>query len=80
MSTDDKIGEELFIVTVRIINRLAAQEAIFRGDIALDINKAEYPLGVGVRQHQCGQAAHGMADEVEALETQLVNQRERRLD
>ena len=60
-----------------MINRLAAQKAVFRRDIALDIDKAQHPLGMGVRQHQRGEPTHRMTDQMKTGEAELIDHRQR---
>ena len=50
---------------------LSAQEAVFRRDVALDVDEAQNAGRIVMGQEQPGQPTHGVADEVEALDPQL---------
>jgi len=47
---------------------LPAQEAVFRDDVALNVDEAQDPAWILVCQLQRGQATHRMPDEVETLD------------
>jgi len=54
---------------------LPAQEAVFRGDVALDVDEAQDATWILVCQQQRGQATHGMPDEVEAPDSRVSQHR-----
>jgi hypothetical protein len=55
--------EEHVGILVRVAADLAAQEAVLRRQVALDVHEAGDPPGVAVGEQQRGQAAHGVSDE-----------------
>src|SRR5215472_1582271 len=61
----DEVVEEALGVVRRMGEDLPAQEAVFGGDVALDVGEAQDPAWILVGQQQRGQAAHGMPDQVE---------------
>src|SRR6516164_6808610 len=58
---------------------LTAQEAIFRGDVALDVDEAQDTGWLLVCQQHGGQPAHGMPDAVETSDPALFQDRPRGL-
>ncbi|MCY1546575.1 hypothetical protein D9M68_825770 [compost metagenome] len=72
----DEVVEETLGIFPDVIVDLPAEKAVFRGDIAFDIDEAQHPLRMLVGQHQRGEATHGMADQVEALDTEVLQQRQ----
>ncbi|MNH35057.1 hypothetical protein D3C79_957090 [compost metagenome] len=70
--TLDESREKLLWIIAWISVDLPAEKAIFRSNITLYIDEADYPLRELMGQHQCGQSAHGVADQVEALDTEML--------
>lgn len=52
-----------------MVDDLAAEEAVLGSDVALDVDEVRDPIGVAVGEEKCGQASHGVTDEVEAIDT-----------
>src|SRR6188472_2570025 len=67
----DEVVKEALGVAGGMGEDLPAQEAVFRGEVALDVDEAQDPTWVLVCQQQPGQAAHGMPDKVEAPDSRL---------
>src|SRR3974377_1807441 len=72
--------EEAIVVGRGMGEDLPAQEAIFRGEVAFDVSKAQDAERFLVRQQQRGQAAHRVSDQVETPDARLVQHGLRGLD
>lgn len=75
----DEGGEERSGVDGGMLDDLTRQEAVLRRDVALDVEEAQHPVGVPVRQHEAGQPAHRMAREMEPPDPERVAGADRRL-
>lgn len=59
---------------------LPAQEAVFGGEVAFDVGKAQHPVRFLVRQQQRGQAAHRVSDQVKTPDARVIQHGQCRLD
>ena len=75
----DEVVEEAIVVG-GMREDLPAQEAVFGGEVAFDVGEAQDTVWFLVRQHQRGQAAHRMPDQVETPDVCVVQESLRVLD
>ncbi len=64
--------EEAFGVGLGVADDLPAEEAVFRRDVAFDVGEAQHAVRPSAGEHQRGEPAHGVADQVERPPAEVI--------